>query len=284
MPPLLIIALLNGDTNQVKKLLADGANVHRGNPLILACEREFSEIALALLETDIDVNQQDYSDKTPLLIACERNLFEVVKALITRNADLNLTRNSGVSPLMMACQMNSAKIVRELIAAKADLNLRDRLERTALMFDSTVTELLVEANAKLDLRDYRGNTALTLACARGNTSLVRSLITHGANIHLCNYTKETALSLASNPECAIELIKADHPYEYLETTDIRLQKALSFNFPQYPFRQMFTLYDISLLNTTNYRLVLTLLFCRKNNSNFLLLSNELFELILQHIL
>lgn len=276
-------AILRGDTNQVKKLLANGANVHRGTPLILACENKFCEIVLALLETDIDIDQIDYYGKTALFLACEQANFAVAEALILHNADVNYVDYKKVSPLMVACQRNSTEIVRKLIAAGADLNLKDRMGRTALMYNSSITQLLVEAEAELDHQDINGNTALTLACCEGNTALVRSLLSHKANINLCNYRKRSPLCMAKNFEIAIELIKADHPYEYFVTGYLPLQKALSFNFPEYPLRHSFTLQDISLLNSSNYSIVLTLLFCRKNNPNFLLLSNELFELILQQL-
>ncbi|KAL9224138.1 hypothetical protein vseg_000204 [Gypsophila vaccaria] len=76
-----------------------------------------------------------------------------------------------------------------------------------------IVSLLLETGVDINLRNYRGQTALMQACQHGHWEVVQTLIIHKANIHRADYLNGgTALHLAAlngHTRC-IRLILADY--------------------------------------------------------------------------
>jgi hypothetical protein len=87
----------------------------------------------------------------------------------------------------------------EWIATDPDLEQRWELERTPLLwatyFDrGEIVSTLLARGARLDVSDYRGNTAMHFAAMNGNLKLARSFIEVGADLDPVNDYGETPLA------------------------------------------------------------------------------------------
>jgi len=90
-------------------------------------------------------------------------------------------------------------VVQLLITAEADLNLHDEGGWTALMIAGpTVVQLLLHARANPNLQDKNKRTALMKACnSAGRNEVVQLLITAGADLNTQDKDEWTPLMLAS---------------------------------------------------------------------------------------
>lgn len=135
-PGALAIAALNGNADQVRMLLARGAdpNAGRGNVLSEAtrgCQsRGNGEVVRLLLDGGAD--PKIHGDYTALHRASGLCEPEIVRLLLQRGADPNARDVSGNTPLVSAAVFGRLEAVRLLIAAGADVNLRDNDGKSVL--------------------------------------------------------------------------------------------------------------------------------------------------------
>jgi hypothetical protein len=95
--------------------------------------------------------------------------------------------------------------VRDLLDAGARVNLRDEDGRTALMFAAgygrlEIVELLLRAGAKVNAQSKSGATALMEAAREGATETVRALLLAGADVSLRDEDGHSALWHARDNE------------------------------------------------------------------------------------
>jgi len=218
-------------------------------------------------------------------------LYEAL-SLIKAKANLNIQDETGSTALIIACWNKSIEVALTLIAAKADLNIQNNRKNTALIYacykQSTELPLaLISAGADLNVQNNAENTALIIACWNGSTKIALALISAGANLNLQDNEEFTALTYACEnelTEVTLALAKSDNLIyipQYVELNNAGVQKALSFNFSQYPIRYEFTLADIHLLNSRNFDRILMLMLIRNQPNNYLhILPMELMELLI----
>ena len=146
----LIVAAKKGDLDEVKKLLAEGADVNvkdiaENTPLLAAAENNNTELLKILLDAGAEVNVRNtylsymqsgemikFSDrgKSPLFLAVARGNVEAVKLLLDKGAEVNTVygeshRRSEITALMQATLIKSAEIVKLLIEHGADVHYKD---------------------------------------------------------------------------------------------------------------------------------------------------------------
>lgn len=113
--------------------------------------------------------------------------------------EINKTDLFGNTPLITACVQNRdtdpIKTVTELLKMGSDCDARNRIGSTALhkaaRWSKELSQLLLEAGAKVDVIDYRGMTPLHYAVMHGQLDCVELLIEHKAQV---NYQKVINLS------------------------------------------------------------------------------------------
>ena len=113
--------------------------------------------------------------------AAENGHELVVKLLIERGADVNAHKSTR-SVLMMACQYGYTNCAKHLLDANADINAKNDRNETALMFcarygHSGCCSLLIERNINVSGEcDKPTWTSLHRACANGHTSTASILL------------------------------------------------------------------------------------------------------------
>ncbi len=215
-------AVASGDLNKVKALLeADPALLESKDaggytPLMCACSPPLwkAEIASFLLDKGADVNVRGALRFTPLHFAhfVSEKDFGLVQRLIDKGADVNARGDNGITPLHYAALMGNIKVARLLVDNRAMVNPYDRYtgEINAWFISGTILQVainygpneemakfLVDKGAKLNLKDFFGNTELHLAALKGYADLVRLMVEHGADVDAVNEYNHTALYYAA---------------------------------------------------------------------------------------
>ena len=147
-------------------------------------------------------SQKDGEGNTPLHIACISGQGDLVRTLIQKHPQwLNEINDRHETPLLLAAGTNNFMIAQLLIQAQADVNLRSNRGSTPLHLaayrnNAPLTTLLIEAGAELDSVDQAGQSPLILAAKNGNLDCARKLIEAGADVNLCDQYQKSALDYA----------------------------------------------------------------------------------------
>lgn len=128
-----------------------------------------------------------------------------IKELIEKGADINAHNEWGLTPVMLAAQYNhSVAVLKELIAQGADIKeVEPKYKSNSLHLAANcsknpkVIEVLLEAGAELETKNYLGETALIMAVnANPETKIITQLIKLGADINARDYQGHTVLEYA----------------------------------------------------------------------------------------
>ncbi len=179
----LALAVHSGDLEEVRRLLADGADPNEQSVLWYAAGYGYHEMVSALLKSGADVNAPFQSGATPLMIAAGAGEIHSVRVLLEAGADVN-ARDSGISadawiiysdlgdnsvPRSFKYEWPGSKLTALMIAAN-----EGELE---------IVRLIVEAGANLDLKDADGCTAAGIAEQKNRTEIVNYLADARPELH-----------------------------------------------------------------------------------------------------
>lgn len=196
----LISAAKEGDEDQVKKLIAQGADVNTSknewSALLQAAEKGHSAIVAELIKKGADVNVQDEEGLTPLMIA-----YMGIEQSLSESSEFRRTVIININEF--------ESIIDQLLAAKADVNMQSSDEQgaTALLIAASITdrynrfpesmvEKLLQAGAKTQIKDRSGLTAYDVALEVGNV-VVANLIQE--------YEKNSSSSASSAGDDDVEM-------------------------------------------------------------------------------
>ncbi|KFY91435.1 hypothetical protein V500_04666 [Pseudogymnoascus sp. VKM F-4518 (FW-2643)] len=147
------------------------------------------------------INQsEEYSHTTVLHDAVlEYQNMALIAALELDPSSINTVDDCGCTPLHWAAWKNDIDAVRLLLSWKADLDLRDFEGRTALSIAVAATKLqcaqvLIEAGADVNAKDKWNWTPLFLATREQSVEMVKLLLSNGANPQAMDDDRDTALS------------------------------------------------------------------------------------------
>lgn len=106
----------------VKELIAHGADVNRGRPLIMAAQNGYGDISRLLVNAGADLCDVDGDGCTALLQASQSNHIDIVKYLLDNGAKavVNQARFDGTTALIIASNKGYDEVVRLLLEAGAD--------------------------------------------------------------------------------------------------------------------------------------------------------------------
>jgi ankyrin repeat protein len=153
-----------------------------------AAKRGDSASVRELLRSGADVNGAQPDGTTALHWAAQNYDLSMADALLAGGANPNAANRYGVTPLYFACINGSGALVEKLVSAGADPNGTLLEGQTPLLTASKAGSVgavgaLLKSGAAVDAKeDWRGQTALMLAAAQGNTEVARVLIANNANV------------------------------------------------------------------------------------------------------
>ncbi len=116
-------AALLGEIDEVKQLLANGADINHKNssgstPLCMAVPPGNKEVAEFLIANGADLNVKDNKGYTPLHLAVMGPHPEMVKLLLSNGADVNSKNKDGETPLMYAQKLLEQKIGKVVVGRR----------------------------------------------------------------------------------------------------------------------------------------------------------------------
>lgn len=152
--------------------------------LIRFIEGGKSDIVRLLLIAGVDPNSRLDDEAPALLIAIGTRDPQIVLELLDRGANVNALNQNGESALMLAagvCQFSS--VVRTLLNKGGQANVSSKYGLTPLILAAAngcraSLELLLDAGADKNRKDYQGKTAQMYAIETGRNDIVELLLKH----------------------------------------------------------------------------------------------------------
>ena len=145
-----------------------------------AASRGDIQISQALLKAGADPLPSDIDGISPLLKAAERGYSDIARLLLGNGADPTDVAASGNTALILAASRGKTELMRDLLQKRVDPNERNAQGLSALMaavqdkqYDAV--SLLLDVGANPRLRNKKRESALDIAQAMGDATLVQKL-------------------------------------------------------------------------------------------------------------
>jgi ankyrin repeat protein len=207
-------AVLADDLARAKALLPNAVPHSADDQLFYARSATMAEF---LISSGASVNARAHGNYTPLHFAAAIAAEDVVAVLLRHGAEVNAIDDGKITPLMLAVGfggdpdeglelqglvMSEARqlaVIRLLLNAGAKVDMRDSGGMTALGratsgFNSKgVVPVLVEAGANVNAHSVDNITPLHGAAYHGDLATVRYLVEHGADITVKEWQGKTPL-------------------------------------------------------------------------------------------
>ena len=180
----LLQATKNGNTNVVKNLLADGANVRMRDDEALrtASEKGHLEIVKLLLSYGANPRANDDEALKEACKACPGHV-RIVKLLLAHGADVHAEDDE---PLMRACEYGGTVLTEILLDHGADIMARGNNEALQKAADSNSIGTILLFTERHDFTQTELNEALIQAAINGYVNAVRLLLRFGARVEQKN--------------------------------------------------------------------------------------------------
>ncbi|KAF3980797.1 MAG: ankyrin repeat domain-containing protein, partial [Methylococcales symbiont of Iophon sp. n. MRB-2018] len=196
----LISASGEGNFETVKKLLDSFASILEDSEklpklnLLHCTKRLIVEKQLK----KVYVNEKDSCGQTALMKASSNGCFKIVELLVKYGASAILKDIEGHTAIMLACTHGNVEIVKylvkDLLCTEDPTNLVMTLQVGAeSICIQELTSYQESVDLFVDVKNDRGDTALSLACFNQHTDIVEFLINVGVNVDIQNNNGETAL-------------------------------------------------------------------------------------------
>ena len=187
--PTLFRAVKSGNKTIVSLLIDENVlfiSYHGYSPLHLAIEKGCLDIAKFLIEKGMNINAKDNSGNTPLHIAAKNNDSSLIELLLEKGADYNIPNQNGDIPSALIPynpNLEQDERNKQLFITKNENNTKF-LEAVTSRRYPVVENLIKRVN--LRAKDEFGNTALHIAVASMDKSMIKLLIKNGASINAKN--------------------------------------------------------------------------------------------------
>jgi len=197
----LFIAAQAGMPDAVRVLLQHGAdpdilNISGTTSLLTAIRasstsskylQAMDQIAELLIKSGASLDYKDRYRRTYLMLSAENGKENIIDMLLEPSKHLINDKDvQGLTALMYAAKTKHHRAARSLVEAGAKVYLRDSMGKTALMYgvnSKEITALLLDHGAKINETDRRDFTPLMQAVDHENVEVVGELIKRGAEIN-----------------------------------------------------------------------------------------------------
>ncbi|XP_023042605.2 protein phosphatase 1 regulatory subunit 12B isoform X3 [Piliocolobus tephrosceles] len=197
-----LAACSSGDTDEVRKLLARGADINTVNvdgltALHQACIDENLDMVKFLVENRANVNQQDNEGWTPLHAAASCGYLNIAEYFINHGASVGIVNSEGEVPSDLAEEPAMKDLLLEQVKKQGvDLEQSRKEEEQQLLQDA---RQWLNSGKIEDVRQARsGATALHVAAAKGYSEVLRLLIQAGYELNVQDYDGWTPLHAAAH--------------------------------------------------------------------------------------
>jgi uncharacterized protein len=184
----------------------DGADANGITPLLSAITNNHVPVALALIEHGADIHATDWYGRTPLWAAVETRNMDVDNATFVNSIDRE--------PFL--------ELIRALLERGADPDVRTQevppIRRTFL-----------RATGSLSWVDFTGQTPFLTAALAGDVTVMRLLLSHGADPHIPTYAGTTALMAAAGVNWVYDQTYDEGPEALLEAVRLCWELGLDVN-------------------------------------------------------
>jgi len=193
----LVNAVKEGNVEEVKKLIKEGANVNETykEPVMytdgtfalhMAVARSNKEIVILLLENKADPNLNFNEDKSsPLFRAFISGYIDIAKILIENDADPNLISKNGDTPLNKLLNNSKIKIDDKLmilnLCKNKGHNFNDNLLFSVREYE--IVKYLVKNGKNINIKDEEGLIPLHYYVRYARLGAVKAAIEIGANLN-----------------------------------------------------------------------------------------------------
>lgn len=192
----------------ISKIIDKGANINYINPkdgenaLMMACRRDFSDIAKMIFSKGGNVNSVSQNGTTPLIEAVSSNCLEKVKYLVENKASINQKSEGfgGVSPLTEALWQTNFEITKYLVENGADVNIQKDNGDTALLEavwnekNYNAVNLLIQKGADVNKTNDDKQTPLLKAIQYNHYDIAVLLLKNGAGTDVTDFYGHTIQS------------------------------------------------------------------------------------------
>ncbi|XP_068930682.1 protein phosphatase 1 regulatory subunit 12B isoform X5 [Petaurus breviceps papuanus] len=197
-----LAACSSGDTDEVKRLLARGADINTVNvdgltALHQACIDENLDMVKFLVENRANVNQQDNEGWTPLHAAASCGYLNIAEYFINHGASVAAVNSEGEVPSDLAEEAAMKDLLLEQVKKQGvDLEQSRKEEEQQMLQDA---RQWLNGGRIEDVRQARsGATALHVAAAKGYSEVLRLLIQAGYELNVQDHDGWTPLHAAAH--------------------------------------------------------------------------------------
>ncbi|XP_066095557.1 protein phosphatase 1 regulatory subunit 12B isoform X3 [Saccopteryx bilineata] len=197
-----LAACSSGDVDEVKRLLARGADINTANvdgltALHQACIDENFDMVKFLVENRAYVNQQDNEGWTPLHAAASCGYLNIAEYFLSHGASVGIVNSEGEVPSDLAEEPAMKDLLLEQVKKQGvDLEQSRKEEEQQMLQDA---RQWLNSGKIVDTRQARsGATALHVAAAKGYSEVLRLLIQAGYELNVQDHDGWTPLHAAAH--------------------------------------------------------------------------------------
>ncbi|EFY84200.1 Pfs, NACHT and Ankyrin domain protein [Metarhizium acridum CQMa 102] len=191
----------------VELLVSSGASIEtRDSETTLVIATKCLPILQLPLKRGANIDERNELGQTPLMVTIDNMRPESARHLVASGANVNLAGDFGLPPLWIALRDSDSETILSLAARCGVTSMVELLLKRGARVNNSggvstplheavhvghveVTELLLDNGAELDVEDKNGRTPLSIAAAKGKTTLLQLLLRRGAGVNFkakCN--------------------------------------------------------------------------------------------------
>jgi Amt family ammonium transporter len=185
-------AMENGHRDIVAFLTSQGGTVDKTRYIGMLCDAAYSgdgaAISSLITQERVDVNAQDYDQRTALHVAVCENNHAAVKVLVANSADASLADRWGATAIDNAKALGRSSLVKYLTGDTpvTQEDIKDITSRRRDENEANVVAVMDTATKEI-----------TAAASTGNVQQVKTLLKRGTSCSVGDYDNRTPLHLAA---------------------------------------------------------------------------------------